>query len=207
MRPLNLATRPFRNEGLPQVALSLATVILLAVSVLHGRAIYRLLPGQTSGLAKEVNVLEDEGRGLRQDASRLRNVKPSAADSARWSAIKELVDRRVFPWTRLFAALEEVLPKNVRLVNIAPSAHKTGFEVQLQAVARSSEDGYQMMEALENRPEFDNVRPESRGAQSEAGLPIEYTMKYNPAAAPPAPPSPSPAAEPTPGPATPGEQP
>ncbi|HEX6739793.1 MAG TPA: hypothetical protein VF310_16050, partial [Vicinamibacteria bacterium] len=85
MRPLNLATRPFRNEGLPQVALSLATVILLAVSVLHGRAIYRLLPGQTSGLAKEVNVLEDEGRRLRQDASRLRNVKPSATDAARWS--------------------------------------------------------------------------------------------------------------------------
>jgi Tfp pilus assembly protein PilN len=201
MRPLNLASRPFRNERLPQVVLSVASVLVLALTVFHGRAIYRLLPGKTSELYREVNQLEEEGRRLRSDAARLRTVKPNPADAERWAALKELVDRRVFPWTRLFAVLEEVLPKGVRLVTIVPGNQKSGFEVELQAMARSSEEGLQMIEALQARPEFDDVRPESRGNQTDAGVPYRYSLKYNPAAAPPPQPSPSPAAEADPSPA------
>ena len=194
MKPLNLASEPFRNERLPQVVLGLGTVLVLAMTLIHARAIVRLLPRSTSKLAQEVSSMEEEGGRLRADAARLRNTKPNAADAARWAILKELVDRRVFSWTRLFGVLEESLPMGVRLVSITPKVERGQFAIGLSAVARSVEDGFEMIRILDERPEFDNVRPVGRNA-TDQGIAFTYIMNYNASAAPPPKPSPSPSPE------------
>jgi Tfp pilus assembly protein PilN len=209
MKPLNLATRPFRNEKLPQVLLGLASLLALAITALHARAIVRLLPGNTSKLAQEVASLEEDGRRLRQEASRLRSAKPDPKDAARWSALKDLVDQRVFSWTRLLAVLEESLPKGVRLVSISPKVRKGQFEVDLSTMCRSSPDTLELIATLEDRPEFDAVRPISR-RETEQGIAYDMALRYHPAASPPPRPPSSPAPEAPAGegaPSAPGEQP
>jgi Tfp pilus assembly protein PilN len=203
MRPINLASRPFRNERLPKVLLMSASLLVFTLTVVHGFAAVRLLPGNTSKLSQEVNALEEEGRKLREEGTRLRSAKPDPADAARWAVLKDLVDRKVFSWTRLLAILEESLPKGVRLVTVSPRVSKGQFNLNVEAIARTSEDGYELIRVLEERPEFSAVIPSSR-TEKEGGVSFMYGMKYNPAAVPP--PTPAPAASPSPE-AVPGEAP
>jgi Tfp pilus assembly protein PilN len=201
MRPLNLASRPFRNEKLPKFGLAVASLLILLLSLYHVRTAFRLLPRNTSKLAEEVRGLEEQQQALRADASRLRTTKPNPADAARWVILKELVDRKVFSWTRLFAVLEESLPMGVRLVSVQPAVQKGQFLLELDAVAQSVEDGLEMIGALEARPEFENVRPVRR-LLNDQGVMFSYSMSYNP---PPLPsPTPAPSASPS---ATPAETP
>ena len=95
--------------------------------------------------------------------------------------IKELVDRRAFSWTDLFARLEERLPDGARLVSITPSVARGEICLDVQAVVRSPEVGWQFMRALEEDGDFDDVFPLSEGEGGE----FHYTMRYRPRAAPP----------------------
>ena len=43
-RPLNLASRPFRNEALPALLFGMAVLALLALSIQHAHTLTRLRP-------------------------------------------------------------------------------------------------------------------------------------------------------------------
>jgi Tfp pilus assembly protein PilN len=175
VRPLNLASQPFRNETLPALLLVMGAVALLVLTLEHALVIRRVLPGQTSASHREVAALEDESARLRAEARTLRGPRPDAGSVARWSALKELVDRRAFSWTGL---LEDVLPPGVRLESITPKVTKDGVKLDLEAVARSYEQGLELIRLLEDRPEFEEVYPLSRGEEEETHF--RYTMRYLP---------------------------
>lgn len=176
MRAANLARRPFRNERLPNLLFALAAVALVAVTVRHGVIVRGLLPGRTSALHDEVTRLEAEAARLRSEQASLRGVTPEARALARWVAVKDLVDRRAFSWTGLFARLEERLPDGARLVSIAPSVHRGEVVLDVQAIVRSAEVGWQFMRSLEEAGDFDGVFPLSEGQNGE----FHYTMRYRP---------------------------
>lgn len=184
MPPLNLASRPFRNERLPALLLVLGFTVAGAITVKHVLAIHRLLPGRTSGLAREVASLEGEGARLREQAGRLRAPRPEHAAVAQWAMLKELVDRRTFSWSGLFAVLEQVLPAGVRLVSISPTVKDGQMTLELTAVARSNEDALELIRVLEERPEFEDVLPRAR-TSNEAETEFRYTMRYTSTAPPP----------------------
>ena len=189
MRPLNLASQPFRNERLPSLLVVLAALAVTGVSVRHAFALRGLLPGRTSALNQELAALEGERVSLRNEATRLRSTRPDGGALAHWAVLKELVDRRAFSWSGLFALLEEVLPQGIRLVSIAPSVSKKGqMQLDIAAVARSNEDALEFIRVLEDREEFADVLPRSR--TGEQGTEFRYTMKYEPGPSP----SPDPAA-------------
>lgn len=192
MRPLNLASQPFRGERLPSLLLGLLGLALLGVTIEHALVLRRLLPGRTSALWREVAALEGESRALRAEAASLRVTKPDPAALAHWQTLKELVDRKMFSWTGLFSVLEEALPDSIRLVSIVPNVQKGEVSLDLEAVARSNEDGLDFIRTLEERDEFAEVVPLSRSG--EGGTQFRYTMKYLP------PPAPSPEASAPPGP-------
>jgi hypothetical protein len=73
-RPLNLASRPFRNEALPALLFAVGCVLLLVLSLLHGVAVRRLLPGRTTGLHSEVAALEKEVAAAWSRSCRLRSA-------------------------------------------------------------------------------------------------------------------------------------
>lgn len=190
---LNLASRPFRNERLPALLVALGFTVAGAVTVKHALAVRELLPGRTSGLAQDVARLESEQARLREEAGRLRGPRPEPGKIAQWALLKDLVDRRAFSWSGLFAVLEEVLPPGVRLVSITPKIERGERLLDLTAVARSNEDALELIRVLEDRPEFEDVLPRTRSGESENEF--RYTMIYHPRPLPLAtPPPPSPTA-------------
>jgi Tfp pilus assembly protein PilN len=179
MRPANLARRPFRNERLPNLLFGLATVALLGLSVRHAFAVRALLPHQTSALHAEVDQLEKTSAGLRAEQVSLRSVNPDPRALARWLVVKDLVDRRAFSWTELFARLEATLPDGARLVSIAPSVHQGQIDLDVQAMVRTPEVGWEFIRALEESGAFDSVFPLSEGQNGE----FHYSMRYRPSVA------------------------
>jgi Tfp pilus assembly protein PilN len=178
VRPLNLATQPFRNETLPAVLLVVGGVVLALVTAQHALTIRRLLPDRTSAAHRKAAALEEEAARLRAEVRETRVAQPPVTVIAQWRLLKELVDRRAFSWTGLFSVLEEVLPPGVRLMSIAPRVDKDGVTLELTAAARSYERGLELIRILEDRPEFSNVYPVSRGDEEESRF--RYTMRYVP---------------------------
>lgn len=178
MRPLNLASRPFRNEALPALLFVIAGLALLALSLEHALLLRRLLSGSTSALNKEVAVLEAELARLRRTAAE-QPPQPGKDTLARWAVLKNLVDRRTFSWTELLASLEEVLPPGVRIETITPSVRPGEVRLDVSAVVRSSEDGLGFVHALEERPEFAEVYPLSVNEKAD-GIEFRYSMRYLP---------------------------
>jgi Tfp pilus assembly protein PilN len=183
VRPLNLASQPFRNETLPAVLIVLGGLLLAGLTAQHALTIRRLLPAQTSAAHQQAAALEQEAGRLRSEARDLRVPRPEAPVIAQWVLLKELVDRRAFSWTGLFAVLEQVLPYGVRMVSIAPRVEKDVVTIELDAATRSYEQGLELIRMLEDRPEFAQVFPVSRGNEEESRF--RYTMRYLPQAAPP----------------------
>ena len=176
MRPANLARLPFRNERLPNLLFAAAAVALVALTVRHGFLVRALLPGRTSALHDEVTRLEAEATRLRAEQASLRGVTADPKALARWLVVKELVDRRAFSWTTLFARLEELLPDGARLVSIAPTVHHGEILLDVQAMVRSPEVGWQFIRTLEEGGDFDQVFPLTEGQGGD----FHYTMRYRP---------------------------
>jgi hypothetical protein len=176
MRPLNLASEPFRNERLPVLALVVAGLAVLALTVQHLVLLQELLPGRTSATRQEAAALEAESERLRSEARAARAPRPEPAGLAEWTLIKDLVDRRAFSWTLLFAHLESVLPDGVHLVSIIPSVRRGELLLDVGAVARTPADAREFVRRLEGREEFDDVYLREEGDRGE----VRFTMKYRP---------------------------
>jgi len=177
VRPLNLASEPFRNERLPVLALAVAALAVMVLTVQHALILRELLPERTSGARREAAALDAESARLRAEARSPRAPRPEPAGLAEWNLIKDLVDRRAFSWTLLFAHLEAVLPDGVHLVSIAPRVRKGEVLIDVTAVARAPEDAREFVRRLEGREEFDDVYLREEGDHGE----VRFTMKYRPA--------------------------
>jgi len=190
-RTPNLATRPFRNERLPAVLMTLALVGLLGLSLKHALVLRELLPSRTAAVEGEVRALDRELRELRAEALSLPRPTPEARLLSEWQALRGLVDRRAFSWTRLLSRLEDVLPPGVKIASVAPTVKDGRITVEIGAVGRTVTDGFGFMKVLEAAADFEDVFPSSVGqTQSGDGGEIHYRMKYTPAA--PLPPKVSP---------------
>ena len=176
MRPLNLATQPFRNERLPVLALAVAAAAVLALTVQHALLLRELRPARTSATRKEAAALEAESARLRAEARAPRAPRGEPAGLAEWGLIKDLVDRRAFSWTLLFAHLESVLPDGVHLTSIVPTVKKGEVLLDVAAIARTPEDAREFVRRLEGREEFDDVYLREEGDRGE----VRFTMKYRP---------------------------
>ena len=189
MRALNLAQHPFRNERLAATLFAVASAVLVGVTLWHVVAIRNLLPARTSERHREVEALETELTRLRDEARTLKTETPPAATLAQWNLVKELVDRRSFSWTGLFARLEQLMPQGVRLTSISPSVVKGQVELDVEAAVRSREAGWEFVRVLEDGGDFHDVYP-----KSENGNEFRYGIRYRPqnrpsVTGPPAPPA------------------
>jgi len=185
VRPLNLASQPFRNERLPALLLEVAALGVLALTAEHALLLRQLLPGRTSGVRQEAAALEAESARLRAETRSQRSNRPDPAGMTEWALIKDLVDRRAFSWTLLFSHFEAVLPDGVRLVTVAPTVRKGEVLLDVGAVARTPEEAREFVRRLEGRREFDDVYLRGEGEAGE----VRFTMKYRAASPGSQPPS------------------
>ena len=185
--PLNLAARPFRNEAAPNLLFVLGVVAAGMLTLRHALLLGTLVGESASTLNRRVASLEAEVRATRDAARAVRAPAPNPAALAEWRAVQDLVDKRVFSWSDLLARLETALPAGVRLTSIEPSVVRGKLTVQVVAVARTREEGFEAIKALEAAGGFTDVSPLGV-ITSTRGEEFTYTMSYS--AAPPAKPQP-----------------
>jgi Tfp pilus assembly protein PilN len=177
--PLNLARQPFRNERVPTALLSLAVLLLAAITVRHAVVAWGLLPGKAGDLETGVLALEAEASRLGAEAAGLRGVEATTDSIKEWLAVKTLVDRRAFSWTGLFAALEESLPPGVKLVSVTPQEGAAGTELSLVAVGRDEADALALLQSLQSREDFEEAFL-SGWNEGREGIDIACTVRYSP---------------------------
>lgn len=189
--PVNLASQPVRNERLPALLFLLAAFALLAVTVQHAVIVYRLRPGASRALHAEVEKLREESKKLTEEGATLRGVSVATNDRTQWDIIKGLVDRRTFWWSKLFAVLEEILPRNVRIVSVMPKVKEGERYLDLTVRARSTEAGFHFaQQVLVKRSEFADITLQSVDADRQGEFDFQITARYLagalPQASPPA---------------------
>jgi hypothetical protein len=189
--PLNLATRPVRNERLPALLFGLAAFALLLVTLQHAFVAYRLMPRRSNALREEVASLERELGQIEIEATSLSRIVVAPAQKTEWAVIKELVDRRVFWWSRLFATFEEMLPRDARITGVAPRISKEKrLELEMTVRLQNANAGYGLMRLLERHPAFSDVR-NPRNESMSGEYEFIYVMRYEPLASESAVPKPT----------------
>lgn len=189
----NLASRPFRNERLPWLLVSVLALVAVAITAVHARFLSQILSGDE---ARIVGLVRDDEARVAELESALAAEPPlkvGSVERIRLRDYKELVDRRVFPWRRLLSDLEEALPGEVRLVRIAPAEGKAGkaMTVEMAGEARSKEAAFGFAETLGASKVFSNavlLSLADEGAVTQFQLEVSYT--------PPSTPTPSPGPRP-----------
>ena len=177
--PLNLASRPFRNERLPRLIWGAAWALALLVSILHGVFIRNLLPQHTSARHAEADRLEAK---LRRSSRRVAvgKVEVSLETLKLWAALKAIVDRRAFSWTGLLGSLEQVVPPGVRIVSILPDQKDGRTNLKLEALAQTQGEEFELLRSLEARPEFSVVYPLTVSEDAQGLRRTTYSMVYEP---------------------------
>jgi Tfp pilus assembly protein PilN len=156
----NLATAPLENNrrfiagsGILG-AIALAAVVFLSLNAVHARRANREMRMSIDNLREEIRI------ALRQQES-LRNAfkEPQAVESLKRSEfLNGLIEARTFPWTKMFADLEQILPAGVRVISISPQMDNEGrVKVTLSIGAVNEEQEIKFLTAMDASPVFSEV--------------------------------------------------
>ena len=155
----NLATRPFYNERIVQVALGVVAVLGLAILA---AGVVRLvdLARRNGGL----NARMDQAAGATADlaaraAEAQRAVTPqeltALADATREA--NTLITQRVFSWTDFFNRIETTLPPDVMVTEVRPEIEPDRVEVAMGVLGRRLESISRFVTSLETSGAFVDV--------------------------------------------------
>jgi Tfp pilus assembly protein PilN len=182
---LNLASKPFSNRLLPWAL----TAIVLFVSVIGLVIVVRLTTvarSQANATQLEINTLRQKEHGLVETAEKVKNeLTPEQQQAV--PAAHQLVDRRMFSWSRLLVDLESSLPPNARVSRIAvrdvtKQGDQTVAELELAVFAKNPATINDMISAMHEQGIFQaelRVQNLQKG-RGEAGTEYELYVIYRP---------------------------
>ncbi|MGB7173972.1 MAG: PilN domain-containing protein [Candidatus Acidiferrales bacterium] len=157
----NLATSPLENNrrfiagSVALGAVALAALGLLSVHAVRARRVNR----ETRA---DIARLEDQIRAGQAQQERLRAAfrNPHAVEvMERSQFLNRLIEERAFPWTKMFADLERILPPGVRVMSISPQMEKDGSVNVVQIIgAANDEQEDKFVQSLTASPVFSNVK-------------------------------------------------
>jgi Tfp pilus assembly protein PilN len=160
MLRMNLSTHPFYNVRAVQAVLGLLAAVVVGVTAFNVVEGVRLSSVQST-LGAKAGAAEAEAARLRGEAAAIRaQINPNELNAVAGAAreANEIIDRRAFSWTTLFAQFEATLPPDVRIMSVQPQLDGDGvFTVTIAVQARSVEDLDEFLEALETQSTFRNV--------------------------------------------------
>ena len=178
MQPLdlNLASNPFRNNTLLWVSYTTTTVLLLAFSVWNVTTFFehrtRLRELRDTVGTFESQRLDLSTRGQRAlDGIRRFDVEALEVQTAK---ANEVIEWKAFSWTRLFNALEQAQPNQVRMTEVRPNfngtlapgeeqasgaANVAGIPVSIDGVAHDLDAFTALQSSMQAHPSFGRVEP------------------------------------------------
>src|SRR5215469_2530077 len=156
----NLATAPLENNrrfiaaSSLLGAVALAAMLLLALHAVHARRANREMRTEIDRSQEKIRL------ALRQQES-LRNTfkTPQAVEALKRSQfLNGLIEARTFPWTKMFADLEQILPPGVRVTSISPQMDKDGqVKVVLTVSAVNDEQALKFLNSMDASAVFSQV--------------------------------------------------
>jgi Tfp pilus assembly protein PilN len=152
---------------------------------------------KSATLQAEINGLNQQEQKLRDRADQVKNSL-TVDQQQTLTAAHELVDRKRFSWSRLFADLEAALPGPVKVSRIVVrnvSGHngQTVAELDLAVFAKAPSTITEMIAQMERGGIFKaNIRSQNlQKGRAEAGTEYELDVIYTPRAGTPIKPEPS----------------
>jgi Tfp pilus assembly protein PilN len=195
----NLSTRPFYNERPIHMAIGVAALLVVALTLWNIVGVVTL-SRQNTVLATRVNADHAEAEQLTKMAAEIRRKIDKrelqlVVESAREA--NALIDQRTFSWTAFFNRLESTMPPDVMLTSVRPSVKDGATRVTMIVLGRRTEDIDEFIEKLEATGAFEEVMATQQDLTEEGlrrGV-VEsvYTGQEEPATAPEAPAVPEPA--------------
>ena len=178
---LNLASQPFRNRVLPWTVTSvvaLVALVALVVVVASSRATMR----EAEAANSELTGLRERTRDIRIRAEALRQELP-AGERVALEAAHELVDRKGFSWSRLFADLESAVPPGVRVTRInvgdvvqsAPDIRLA--ELNVTVIGRTPSDVTSMIAEMNRGGVFAATPLSEESPQGDGATGTEWTLR------------------------------
>jgi Tfp pilus assembly protein PilN len=155
--PINLASQPFRRDRAMVVA-SIAVSLLLAGTLSVLISLAKADNQQVRVVRREVVRLDEQVRRATAEQSKLDAVlrKPENAQAVEQSIfLNALLKRKGISWTRIFADLEQVVPYNVRIIQIRPSVNGQD-QVSLDMMVGANEEPpvIELFKSLQENPKF-----------------------------------------------------
>lgn len=179
---LNLASRPFRNRTLPWTAAvvvsaaSLLALVYVFSEASRARAEADVAEQQTMRLRAEKAALEDRAKQITQEIPEEQRATLRAAH--------EIVDRKTFSWSQLFADLEASLPSSVRVsrINVRDVTQRGGLtraELDMALVGRTPTDVTGMIAEMGRGGTFSAVplTENQKSGKGESGY--EWTLRVS----------------------------
>jgi Tfp pilus assembly protein PilN len=182
---LNLATTPLLSHRRFFVGAGLAGTLALAGFVGLSYDVVRTWRANRSERA-EIARYDRELAQLGQQREELAAFfgTPKAHEVMdRAAFINSLIDRRSFPWTKIFMDLEQTLPPGVRVISIAPAMEKGRVQVDLVIGAESDASKLKFLDALEHSPDFSQIQVRSEQRTTQPGgageVELELVARYS----------------------------
>jgi hypothetical protein len=181
--PINLASEPFRRDR-PLVVGSAVCSVLLAG--LLTALVYLIVAerGRAGDTRAVVARLSNELRNLATEQARLDAVlrqPDNAFVLERSLLLNTLVDRKSVSWTRIFADLEEVLPLNVRVIQVRLPQIDARNQVLLDMVIGAQGPGpvIEFLRNLQASPRFGPATVHNSAAPTDNEPLYRYRVSVN----------------------------
>src|SRR5436190_5240093 len=186
---LNLSTRPFKAYRAANLGL---LVLLLVLGAVSAAQIYTYQ--QNSSLASSIRgsllKSKEESEQLTK-ALTAQNVAMlsgnAVAKMTQVEILNQILLRKSFSWTKVFANLEEVIPENVYLVSLRPFVDKKGnMGLNIIFRGKSFADGHEFVKTLEDSAIFSNIalaeesKKDSQSAMGEVEMALSAYYVYVP---------------------------
>ena len=157
----NLSTRPFYNERLVGIIITVGVLIGLGLTAFNVAAVYRLSAERTKQRADQERVEADAAKS-RASATALQssldrsNMLLLATET---NEANTLIDQRTFSWTAFFGLVEKTLPLDARLISVAPRVERGVFMIVMQVNMKRPDDLEAFMDSLHGTGAFYDLLP------------------------------------------------
>ena len=178
--PINLATEPFRRDR-PVVAGSVAAAALLVITLLLQTGAILTARGQSAQTRVTLDRLNAQLAKIAGEQTKLDATlrKPENAEVLERSVfLNSLIERKAISWTRIFADLEKVMPRDVRLVSVRLPQVTAQNQVLLdmEVGAESAKPVLELLKRLEASPQFGSPNLVSSAAPSQTDKLWKYRV-------------------------------
>jgi len=184
---LNVASKPFTNRALPWV-ITVALALFCFVAMLFVFRSTGEANARAAVVQREIASLKQQQQDIQKRAEEVQQaLTPDQLQSLK--SAHELVNRKRFSWSRLFADLEAVLPGGVRVSRIAvrqirTQAGHTVADLELAVVAKAYNTVTDMIATMDQQGIFQAElhNQNLQKGKGEGGSEYELKVQYSPRA-------------------------